>query len=293
MLKVKTSETFMNDTIVKKLYSTNVGQKCLAKTVCQILGLPFESVSFKIMPTDIGTNKNVVNSDADILLESNEVIVNVEINTSTSKSIQNKNNAYVCQLILRQLKNMEAYKNKLKKVYQINLNNYDISRDNRFIVVNRLIDIKTHREYHPILEIIDVNLAKLQKEDYNKLKKNEIEYLLYLLVCNDEEELRKIYNGDDLMEKMIDEAKILTDNFDLLLYYDREKLKKQEAYELGEKAGQEIGQKIGQEIGFKAGVSQNKKELTINMLRENASVDFISKVTGLSIEDINELKKEL
>ena len=281
MLKVKTSETFMKDTIVKKLYSTNVGQMCLAKTVCQILGLPFESVSFKIMPTDIGTNKNIVNSDADILLESNEVIVNVEINTSTSKSIQNKNNAYVCQLILRQLKNMEAYKNKLKKVYQINLNNYDISRDNRFIVVNRLIDIKTHREYHPILEIIDVNLAKLQKEDYNKLKKNEIEYLLYLLVCNDEEELRKIYNGDDLMEKMIDEAKILTDNFDLLLYYDREKLKKQEAYELGEKAGQEIG------------ITRRNKEVALNMLRENASVDFISKVTGLSIEDINELKKEL
>ena len=285
MPKVKTSETFMKDTIVKKLYSTNVGQKCLAKTVCQILGLPFESISFKIMPTDIGTNKNIVNSDADILHENNEAIVNVEINTSTSKSIQNKNNAYVCQLVLRQLKNMEAYKNKLKKVYQINLNNYDISRDNRFIVVNRLIDIKTHKEYHPILEIIDVNLAKLQKEDYNKLKKNEIEYLLYLLVCNDEEELRKIYNGDDLMEKMIDEAKILTDNFDLLLYYDREKLKKQEEYELGEKAGKEIG--------FKDGIICKEKELTLNMLRENANVDFISKVTGLSIEDINELKKEL
>ena len=281
MLKVKTSETFMKDTIVKKLYSTNVGQKCLAKTVCQILGLPFESISFKIMPTDIGTNKNIVNSDADILLESNEAIVNVEINTSTSKSIQNKNNAYVCQLILRQLKNMEAYKNKLKKVYQINLNNYDISRDNRFIVVNRLIDIKTHREYHPILEIIDVNLAKLQKEDYNKLKKNEIEYLLYLLVCNDEEELRKVYNGDDLMEKMIDEAKILTDNFDLLLYYDREKLKKQEEYELGEEAGKEIG------------IAKRNKEIAVNMLRENMDVDIISKVTGLSIEDINELKKEL
>ncbi len=281
MPKVKTSETLMKDTIVKKLYSTNVGQKYLAKTVCQILGLPFESVSFKIMPTDIGTNKNIVNSDADILLESNEAIVNVEINTSTSKSIQNKNNAYVCQLVLRQLKNMEAYKNKLKKVYQINLNNYDITHDNRFIVVNRLIDIKTHKEYHPILEIIDVNLAKLQKEDYNKLKKNEIEYLLYLLVCNDEEELRKIYNGDDLMEKMIDEAKILTDNFDLLLYYDREKLKKQEAYELGEEAGKEIG------------IARRNKEVALNMLRENIDTDIISKVTGLSIEDINELKKEL
>ena len=184
---------------------------------------------------------------------------------------------------------MEAYKNKLKKVYQLNLNNFDIARDNRFIVINRLIDIQTRKEYHPILEIIDVNLAKLQEEDYNNIKKNEIEYLLYLLVCNDEEELRKIYNGDELMEKMIDEAKILTDNFDLLLYYDREKLKKQEAYELGEEAGKEIGQKIG----FKAGVSRKEKELTINMLKKKISDELICEITGLSIDDINELKKEL
>ena len=83
------------------------------------------------------------------------------------------------------------------------------------------------------------------------------------------------------MEKMIDEAKILTDNFDLLLYYDREKLKKQEAYELGEEAGKEIG------------IAKRNKEIAMNMLQENANIDFISKVTGLSIDDINELKKEL
>ena len=79
------------------------------------------------------------------------------------------------------------------------------------------------------------------------------------------------------MEKMIDEAKILTDNFDLLLYYDREKLKKQEAYELGEEAG----------------ILKNKKELTINMLKKKISDELICEITGLSIDDINELKKEL
>ena len=47
----------MKDTIVKILYSSKVRQKHLAKTECQIFGLPFEFVSFKIMPTDISTNK--------------------------------------------------------------------------------------------------------------------------------------------------------------------------------------------------------------------------------------------
>ena len=273
MPKVKTREMFMRDDVVKKLYSSKIGQKCLAKTVCQILGLPFEAISFKIMPTDIGVNKNIIRSEADLILENNEAIVNVEINSSTSKSIQNKNNAYVCHLVLRQIKNNQDYKNKLKKVYQINLNAFDIAHDNRFIVVNRLIDIETKKELHSILEIIDVNLAKLQEEGYNEIKKNEIEYLLYLLVCNDEEELRKIYNGDDLMEKMIDEAKMLTDNFDSLLYYNRDELKKQEAFELGQE--------------------DTKTEIATNMLKKELSIDLISDVTGLSIKDINELKKKL
>ena len=48
----------MKDTIVKILYSSKERQKHLAKTERQIFGLPFEFVSFKIMPTDISTNKN-------------------------------------------------------------------------------------------------------------------------------------------------------------------------------------------------------------------------------------------
>lgn len=87
------------------------------------------------------------------------------------------------------------------------------------------------------------------------------------------------------MEKMIDEAKTLTDNFDSLLYYDREKLKKQEAFELG--------QEEGIEIGFKNGILQNKKEIAINMLKNNYNTAEVIKLTGLSIDNINELKKNI
>lgn len=277
MVDLRVRETFMRDDIVKKLYSSNIGKKCLVKTVCEILGLSYEDISFDIIHPDIGINKNVVGSEADLVLENNEIIVNVEVNSSTSNSIQNKNNAYVCQLILRQLKNNEYYKDKLKKVYQINLNAYDITKDDRLIVVSRLIDVKTNKEIHPILEIVDVNLAKISQVSYNEIKKEGIEYLLYLLVCNNEDNLRMLYNGDDLMEKMVNEAKTLTDNFDSLLYYDREKLKKQEAYELGQEDG----------------ISQKQNEIALNMLKKNYAVEEIISLTGLSIKDIDELKKKL
>ena len=34
-------------------------------------------------------------------------------------------------------------------------------------------------------------------------------------------------------------------------------------------------------------------KIAINMINANADIDFISKTTGLSIEEINELKKDL
>ena len=78
-----------------------------------------------------------------------------------------------------------------------------------------MIDVETKEEVHPILEIVDVYLAKIIKTDYTIIKerKNSLEYLLYLLVCNDEKILRVVYEGDSLMEKMVDEAKEIISNY--------------------------------------------------------------------------------
>lgn len=83
------------------------------------------------------------------------------------------------------------------------------------------------------------------------------------------------------MEKMVEWSKRITDNFDSLLYYDYDELKKQEAYELGEASGVEQG------------IEQNKVEVALNMLRENTNSDFICRVTGLSLDEVEKLRKEL
>ena len=290
-MKVKVRELYMRDKVVKKLFTSFSGYQYLARIVCEVLDLPSELFSFQIFHPNVGVNENVVNSEVDLIIEDDATIVNIEINTSNSRSIQNKNTAYFCHLILKQIKTSKDYDKVLKKVYQINLNSYDVSHEERFVTRSRLIDVETKEEVHPILEIVDVYLAKIIKTDYTivKKRKNSLEYLLYLLVCNDEKILREVYEGDNLMEKMVDEAKELTDNFDSLLYYDYDELKKQEAYELGEASGVEQGV----ELGIEQGIEQNKVEIALNMLRENTNSDFICKVTGLSLDEVEKLRREL
>lgn len=286
-MQVKVRELYMRDKVVKKLFTSFSGYQYLARIVCEVLELPSELFSFQIFHHSVGVNENVVNSEVDLIIEDDAAIVNIEINTSNSRSIQNKNTAYFCHLILKQIKTSKDYDKVLKKVYQINLNSYDVSHEERFVTRSRLIDVETKEEVHPILEIVDVYLAKIIKTDYTivKERKNSLEYLLYLLVCNDERILREVYEGDSLMEKMVDEAKELTDNFDSLLYYDYDELKKQEAYELGEASGVEQGVELG--------IEQNKVEIALNMLRENTNSDFICKVTGLSLDEVEKLRKGL
>ena len=284
-MQVKVRELYMRDKVVKKLFTSFSGYQYLARIVCEVLDLPSELFSFQIFHPSVGVNENVVNSEVDLIVEDGASIVNIEINTSNSRSIQNKNTAYFCHLILKQIKTSKDYDKVLKKVYQINLNSYDVSHEERFVTRSRLIDVETKEEVHPILEIVDVYLAKIIKTDYTIIKerKNSLEYLLYLLVCNDEKILRDVYEGDSLMEKMVDEAKELTDNFDSLLYYDYDELKKQEAYELGEASGVEQGVELG--------IEQNKVEIALNMLKKNMDTKLICEVIGLTHDELNVIKK--
>lgn len=79
------------------------------------------------------------------------------------------------------------------------------------------------------------------------------------------------------MDKIIDKAKKLTLSFDAALPYNREELLKQSYYELGEAQG----------------IEQNIMQTAIKMLKENINVNTITKITGLSKKQINDLKKEL
>ena len=53
-------------------------------------------------------------------------------------------------------------------------------------------------------------------------------------------------------------------------------------------ATNEVTNKVTEEVK-----SDTTNKIVINMLKENADLDFISKTTGLSIDEINKLKKEL
>ena len=319
MTKVKIKETTSRDSIIKNiLTSTDAGLNYLAMIVCKILDLSYDDFTFSLIHPSVSVNENIINSEVDIAMQNNDMIVNVEVNSTKGRKIERKNNNYICQLILKQTKKSSDYKSKYKKVYQINLNTYGVTKDKRFIVQSKILDVKEHEEVHPMFEIYDINLAKILDKDYTIVRKDKesLEKLLYLLICNDKEKIDKVYDGDEFMAKIIREVKTQEDEFDKLFYYNREILDDEmtleeardealaegraeglkEGRSEGLKEGKAEGLKEGKAEGLKEGktegVKQSKIDIAKAMLKENCVIELIAKVTNLSIKDIEKLKEE-
>ena len=60
--------------------------------------------------------------------------------------------------------------------------------------------------------------------------------------------------------------------------------------ELEIKEGLTKGFEKGRKEGIEQGINKRNIEIAKNMLKQNLSIDMISSITGLSIEEINNLK---
>ena len=232
----------------------------------------------KLIHPSIGINKNIINSEADVVLENDEFYVNLEINYYNNETSDIKNGLYLCHLLLRQVKTAKEYEN-LKKVYQINLNSYDALGQGDFIYHSKLYEKKYHIERSDFIEIIDINLENLRQIDYNTLIKSDdmtLEKALYLFVCDDIEKLNAIYEGDKLMKKLIKENEDLLKDFDEMLYYDRDKMFLNACYDKG----------------YNKGKQEERLQIAKEMLVDGVPLDKIVQFSKLSKEEVMALQNE-
>ena len=277
MITTKREFVLLTDKFAKILFNTKIGQEYLTKLISLIIGTPVELLSQNFIPLNahISVHPDIVNSEADLVYENGDIFVNLEINFRDSLKLNKKNQVYLHQLILRQVSSDKDYTN-IKKVYQINLNGYDEFKRNEFIYRSKVIEEKYNIERYDNLEIIDINLYKLYEMDYNLVMKgtDELKKMLYLFVCDNNDLLVRLYEGDKFMEKVLKESNRLKVNIDDLLLYDKEEIK-QDIYEAGVKRRTSI-------------------EIAINLLKNtNLPFQVIADNTDLAVYEIEKLKKQI
>ena len=219
----------------------------------------------------------------DVLIKSDNLLINVEINTFVSNSLKRRNAGYIFRKYSELTHMGESY-NSMPLVIQINLSSLN---SNKLVYKYNLYDKINNKTYIDNLEIYEFNITKIKETCYNKSSKYR---LLSLLDCNKEE--LDLIKGDDIVERIKNEVNYLNDDPDFIKYMSEEdeaRLLKNTLKEDAYQTGIEQGVKQGIEHGIEEGSKKQKLMTAKELLKNNIPIDIIVKSTGLTENEINSI----
>ena len=242
---------------------------------------------FRLYDTEFNSGNEKRDYRLDILLESDkcDLIILIEMNQFPSKEIKYRNRLFVYTALARSLNSGEDIKK--KKVIQINFNKEKhpyVSKASYSVM-----DINTHKE------IKDFKIHEVYLENYKGIRyngDNKEEAYLSLFTATSYEELREIAGDDKEALKIVDELERLGLNDKFGLAYDNEMMQKK-MINTARNWGYDDGKEAGKAEGIEEGAKAEKIEIAKNLLKSKVSFDLVSESTGLSVEEIEELKKEV
>lgn len=181
-----------------------------------------------------------------------------------------KSLAYASYIYSHQLKKNNPYR-RLKKVTSFNImnGNYKLT-NNEIINKYELINVINHKKI--LKESIEMLLIRLDILDDISYSKDEERFIRWcrLLYAKTREEAIKIANGDELMMSTVEMVDDFINDPEVISIFHDDSWKIVSAEQRGK--------------------AEEKIETAKNMLKEKCSPKFISKITNLSISEINKLK---
>ena len=142
------------------------------------------------------------------------------------------------------------------------------------------------KQYVKNFIIYEINMDYFDKLWYSK-NEEEIRKNIYLIMLNlDKKELEAMPKDkrDKIVDKYITNVTIVNDNPEFQKYMSEEEDKKKIQNSLISEAKNE---------GISQGISEEKNNVAKNLLSMNMPIEDISKATGLSLEEIKNISKNL
>ena len=215
--------------------------------------------------------------EVDFICKLKDEYIGIEMNNNYSKEAFERNISYAMGIY--KSKEIRGSKYGFNKILQINLNNFTFENNDReveeYALRNENGEYLTEK-----IKIINIYLPNIRKKYYNKEELNELDKVMLVLNEEDNNNLSKLYKGEKVMEDYVKDAKRASISDDVVGLYDKELheelLRNTELYNAEQK-------------GIKQGIKEKAIETAKSMLKDNLSIDMISKYTGLSKKEINEL----
>ena len=226
----------------------------------------------------------------DVYIYDGKSVYNLEMQTTRHAGLPKRARLYQAHMDINQLQRGQFY-TRLRPSFVIFICTFDPFDESRYLYSFRNVCRETGAELDDEAYKLFFNTAGTRGEISDSLR----ELLRYM---NDPKNYPVTKTGLPLIrsiDEAVDEAKMNDDwRHAFMIYQIHQMDAEKRGIAIGEKRGIAIGEKRGIAIGEKQGITigakQEKLDNAKGMLHEGLSADLISRVTGLSIAEINKLK---
>ena len=276
-------KTLANDIVFKSIFFKNEELlKWLMNRTFKSLNLNYSINNFNVRNGELVVDKVFLKSRAlDVLIESDNIVYNLEVNSNFTNEITLRNYLYQCNYLIFMVHRGKNYINSIKPVVQINYN-VKTPKDNEYNGKYKELEINSYKEYPKIKEIINIDIAKYIDKWYNLNKDKEYyeKYKHFLLIGMSKEDLISLEDDNKMVKKIKNEIFNLNDPSEFpRLFSDEEFL--------------EIEKNTSFDNGLEKGIEQGTINTNINnarkMKKKNISNKVIQEITGLSMKTISML----
>ncbi|MCC0567357.1 Rpn family recombination-promoting nuclease/putative transposase [Brevibacillus borstelensis] len=295
------------DYAFKLLFGTQENEPILRAMLNALLKLPKDDriASLTILNSELlrehETDKQSV-LDIYARTEKDEYI-NIEIQVADKYDMKKRTLYYWSRIYSSQLKKGSLSYGEMKKTITINILDFDLLQETvRYHSTFRLYEDEEKFLLTDVLEVHFVEMPKLLRlweQQAVNLEENEKERWLLILEADDREDIRReleaIAMKDPVMKKAIDQWEDLSRDEKTWIEYETRK--KAIHDELSAAREAELRQQRAREEGLAEGRTEGERqkatEVAKNLLAMDMTVEVVAKATGLSLEEIEKLKKQL
>lgn len=274
MNKEKKFYTAKYDRVFKTILCNEDDTKLFQEFLSRILKKKVEIVEFLRNELPVNTTLEKVKT-VDVLVKVDNDYIHIELNTNYNNYLHIRNYIYFSTLYSNKVKRGEKYDLKTKFLHLDFTYGLGLEKEEK---INYYIQSEVGEKYLENIEIIEYNMDKIMKYWYNEdiQKVNEYKHLIMLDLETDE--LDKLSKGDDFVKEFNDKITELNEKetFQSAMTYEED---------------QRLILNTEKSISYNEGMEERNIEIAKSMLNKNINKEIISECTGLSLDEINNLKQ--
>ena len=266
--------TCRNDRAFKEVF-LNPNNSDLLKALLEFI-LKIKIDKLEIKKTELlSGNVNIKDKRVDAIVHTGNKKIEIEINSQNKNYLHTRSTAYICNIYQSNANVGDTY-NEDTDIIQVNLT-WGLGKNNDEMKIYKIMN-KKGELYVKNFIIYEINMDYYDKIWYSK-NEDEIKKNQYMIMLDLDKKELKSMPKDKIVDKYITNVTIVNDDPEFQKYMSEEEDKKKIQNSLLSEAKEE-------------GISQEKISIAKNMLNKNMSIEDISDITGLSIEEINKLPNQ-